>query len=83
MKFTDGYWHIRPEVTAHWPAEAYEITVAADALTVYAPTKPVVTRGATLNTPLIMVRFSSPMANVIRVQIYHFKGGQPRRPAFA
>ncbi len=82
MKFTDGYWHMRPEVTAHWPAEAYETRVAPGTLTVYAPTKPAVTRGATLNTPLLTVRFSSPMPNVIRVQTFHFKGGHPRGPAF-
>ena len=82
MKFTDGYWQLRLGVTAHWPAEAYEVTVAPDALTVLAPTRKVVTRGDTLNTPALTVRLSSPMPNVIRVQSDHFKGGRARPPAF-
>ena len=32
-------------------------------------------RGDTLNLPLLTVRFSSPMPNVIRVQMVHHKGG--------
>ena len=48
----------------------------------YAATKPLQGRGDTLNLPLLTVRFSSPMENVIRVQIVHHKGGRPRGPEF-
>ena len=61
MKFTNGYWEIRPEVTAHYAAQAYAVQIEADAVTVYAPTRRVTTRGDTLNQPLITVRLSSPM----------------------
>ncbi len=82
MKFTDGYWHMRADVTAHFPVHVHEVEVEPDTLTVYGPTKRLTQRGDTLNLPLLTVRFSSPMPNVIRVQMVHHKGRQPRRPAF-
>ena len=83
MKFTDGYWQMRPGVEAHYATEAHEIAVAPDALTVYAATQPITQRGDTLNAALITLRYSAPQPNVIRVQMVHHKGGLPRPPAFA
>ena len=82
MKFTDGYWQIRSGVTAHWPAQVHEVEVETDALTVYAPTKRLSHRGDTLNLPLLTVRFSSPMPNVIRVRLTHHTGVRPLNPEF-
>jgi alpha-D-xyloside xylohydrolase len=84
MKFTDGYWHMRPEVTPHYAVQAHEVEaeVEVKALTAYAATKALKGRGDTLNLPLLTVRFSAPMANVIRVQAVHHKGGLGRGPAF-
>jgi hypothetical protein len=52
------------------------------ALTVFGATKRLNTRGDTLNLPLLTVRFSSPMPDVIRVTITHHKGRRPQQPAF-
>jgi len=52
------------------------------AMTIYAPTTKIVTRADTHDVPLLSIRFSAPMENVIRVQIVHHKGGQPRTPEF-
>ena len=88
MKFTDGYWLMRPGVTPHYPVHVHEVEIEVDAtqstkaLTVYGPTKRLTGRGDTLNLPLLTARFSSPMPNVIRVQLFHHKGGRPRRPQF-
>jgi alpha-D-xyloside xylohydrolase len=73
---------MRPEVTPHWAAQVHDVDVEPDALTVYAPTKRLAGRGDTLNLPLLTFRFSSPMENVIRVQMWHHKGGRPRAPEF-
>ncbi|MEJ5308852.1 MAG: alpha-xylosidase [Anaerolineae bacterium] len=82
MKFTDGYWNIREGVTPHYAVHVYDVEVEPDALTVYAPTRRVNHRGDTLNLPVLTVRFSAPMENVIRVQVWHHKGGLPRKPEF-
>ncbi len=60
MKFSNGYWRMRDGVSPLYPMEVRDVQVAPDALTVYAPTKRIVTRGDTLNLPLLTVRASSP-----------------------
>jgi alpha-D-xyloside xylohydrolase len=84
MKFTDGYWLMRPGVTLQSPVHVHEVEIEQDpaALVAYGPTKRLVGRGDTLNLPMLTARFSSPMSNVIRVQLFHHKGGRPRIPAF-
>jgi len=82
MKFTDGYWQMRPDMTSHYAAQVHDVTVEHNMLTVYAPVGKLQERGHTVNQPLLTVRFSSPMKNVIRVQLVHHKGTNPRKPSF-
>lgn len=82
MKFTDGYWNIRQGFQPYYPSQVHEVEVDDDALIVYGPTKRLNYRGDTLNLPVLTVRFSSPMPNVIRVQLCHHKGNRPRKPVF-
>ncbi len=82
MKFTDGYWNMRADVTAHFPIHVHEVEVELDALTVCGPTKRITGRGDTLDCPMLTVRLSSPMPNVIHVQAYHHKGVQAKGPFF-
>jgi alpha-D-xyloside xylohydrolase len=82
MKFSDGYWQMRPGVSPHYAAQVHEVVIEADALTVFAPVGKLKERGHTVNQPLLTVRYSSPMENVIRVQVVHHKGMLPRRPEF-
>jgi len=82
MKFTDGQWLLRKGVTVHHPAEVNELEVDADAMTVYAPCRRIDSRGATLDGPLITIRFSTPLQDVIRVQISHFQGQRRKGPEF-
>ena len=82
MKFTDGYWRIEPGVSPFFPAQVSGIDLSPGALTVYGPTKKQAQRGDVLNVALLTVRFSSPMLDVIRVQICHHKGRLPSKPEF-
>ncbi len=82
MKFTAGYWNMRPGNTPYFASEARDIEIDENSLTVYAPTRHIHHRGDTLNTATLTVRFSSPMENVIRVQLTHHTGGKPRQPNF-
>ena len=80
MKFTDGAWLLQPGVQAHYPAEAHDVTREGDTLVVHAPTRPIRHRGDTLTGPLLTIRLSSPLADVIRVRIEHYTGGADRSP---
>jgi alpha-D-xyloside xylohydrolase len=82
MKFSDGYWRMRSGVTAWHPVEAYDVSESHDALTIYAPTRKIETRGHTLGGPLVTIRLSSPMPDVVSVRLTHFEGEVPRKPVF-
>ncbi len=82
MKFTDGFWRIRSEYTPYYPAQVHEVKVEPDALVVYGPTRRINHRGDTLNLTMLTARFSSPIPNVIRVQLYRHKGVQYQKPEF-
>ena len=83
MKFTKGYWQKREGVQALHPIELHSATASRDALTVLASTRPLTGRVDTLDTALVTVTCSSPMADVIRVEISHFRGARRRLPEFA
>jgi alpha-D-xyloside xylohydrolase len=82
MKFTDGNWFRRKGVQMIHPVEVVEREITADTLAVFAPPREFVDRGSSLNTPLLEIHFSSPFADVIRVQIFHYQGMQERGPHF-
>jgi alpha-D-xyloside xylohydrolase len=80
MKFTDGQWMLQPGVAAHYAAEAYDIVGEGRSLVISAPTRPIKTRGDTLQGPLLTVKLTSPMEGVIKVSVQHFSGGVERGP---
>ena len=83
MKFTDGQWRIREGITVYNPFEVHDLIIDADSVTVYAPCRHINHRAATLDGPLFTIRFSSPMPDVICVQMFHFTGWRKRGPEFA
>lgn len=80
MKFTDGNWLLQPGVQAHYPAEAHDCTAEQGSLVIHAPTRPIKHRGDTLQGPLLTIRLTSPMPDVIKVRIEHYSGGVERGP---
>jgi alpha-D-xyloside xylohydrolase len=82
MKFTKGYWQKREGVRALHPVELHSATATAGALTVHGATRPLIGRADTLDAPLVTVTCSSPMSDVVRVELSHFRGARPRRPEF-
>jgi alpha-D-xyloside xylohydrolase len=82
MKFTDGNWMYRPGVKASYAADAYEIVPSERELKILAPPAKVHNRGQTLQGPVLTVRLSSPMEDVIRVKVSHFEGLRDLGPHF-
>lgn len=81
MKFTDGFWQLRPGVTALYAQEAYDVfateeTPDGPGLMITAPTMVIAKRGDTLNRPVLTTTLSSPADGVIRVRIAHHEGGR-------
>ncbi|PVE97205.1 alpha-xylosidase [Microbacterium sp. TPD7012] len=81
MKFTDGFWQLRPGVTALHAQEAYDIAATDDTpdgpgIVITAPTMVIARRGDVLNRPVLTTTLSSPAEGVIRVRIAHHTGGR-------
>ncbi|MGV2983329.1 alpha-xylosidase [Microbacterium sp. AGC85] len=81
MKFTDGFWQLRPGVTALYAQEAYDIATTDDTpdgrgIVVTAPPMVIAKRGDVLNRPVLTTTLSSPAEGVIRVRIAHHEGGR-------
>jgi len=75
MKFTDGYWQMRPGYQPFYATQVHAIETEPGALTVFATTRKIDQRGDTLNSALLTVRYTSPLENVIKVEVWHHKGG--------
>ncbi|MCU1445548.1 alpha-xylosidase [Cryobacterium sp.] len=74
MKFTDGFWHTRPGVTAFYAQEAYDIEQVGAALRISAPTKVIERRGDVLNRAMLTVTLSSPLDGIVKVRIDQHTG---------
>ncbi len=58
-------------VHAAYASQAYELAADDKSLTITAPTKRINHRGDTLGGPLLTVRASSPMPDIVRINIWH------------
>lgn len=76
MRFSDGFWKLRPGVNALYAQDAYDLNATDDTVTVTAASVPIRSRGDTLNRGTLTVRLDSPMDGVIGVHIEHFAGGK-------
>ena len=74
MKFTEGYWCTKKEITPLYAAEFADSRREGDELILYAPGKHIAGRGDCLNLGMLTVRLSSPMEDVIKVSVRHFEG---------
>jgi len=82
MKFDLGHWRLLPGTEAIYAASVVDVHVEADALVVTGYDRAVHSRWDYLNGAIITARFSSPMPNVLRVQLTHFQGQRQRLPVF-
>jgi len=82
MKFEIGRWLIPPDLEAIYPVSVQDVRIEDGTLVVTGYSGAGRSRGELLDGTVITARFTSPMPEVIRVQLTHFKGRQPRRPAF-
>ena len=82
MKFEIGRWTMPPGLEAIYPVSVQDVKLEADALVVTGYSAPGRTRGELIHGTVITARFTSPMPEVLRVELVHFKGRQPEWPAF-
>ncbi len=82
MKFTNGYWMLKPEFDFGFAVEYYRSKITKDRVEILCPGASIRERGDTLSGPVLTVAFSAPMENVLRVNIRHFTGVQEQGPEY-
>ncbi|BAM46909.1 alpha-xylosidase [Amphibacillus xylanus] len=82
MKFTDGNWLVREGYEIHFPKLVYDVKKEDKAVTLYAPTKYINHRGDTLDGPLLTIKLTAPLEDVIRVETWHYQGEKLKYPNF-
>ena len=82
MKFSNGYWFNKEGVNTFSPTEVYNVITNKDSVMVYAPCNKVNHRGDTTRGPVITMKLSSPMPDIIRVQLFHHMGVRKNGPNF-
>jgi alpha-D-xyloside xylohydrolase len=74
MKFTNGFWLMKKEITPIYAVEYAGHQVNGRELIVYAVGKHIAHRGDTMNIGMLTVRLTSPMENILHVSVAHFEG---------
>ena len=82
MKFTNGYWLIRPNFQMQYATQAVRVEKRPDALHVLSACRPIHHRGDTLDGGTLDVTFTVPRENIIRVTVTHFAGKRDNAPHF-
>ena len=82
MKFTNGYWLIRPNFQMQYAPQAVRVEKRPDALHVLSACRPIHHRGDTLDGGTLDVTFTAPRENIIRVTVTHFAGKRDNAPHF-
>ena len=82
MKFIDGNWQMRPGVGGLHPMHVHDVEVQTDSVTLYAPTRLVQHRGATLDQAMFTIRLSAPHPGTVRVEAWRHDGQPVPSPCF-
>ncbi|MBQ8281601.1 MAG: alpha-xylosidase [Lachnospiraceae bacterium] len=82
MKFSNGCWLFKQGTSCFAPAEVYFTKIEKNKVVLCAPTQHITHRGDTLGGVNLTITITAPMADVLRVQVEHYKGVMPKAPAF-
>ncbi len=82
MKFSNGCWLQKEGTECFAPAQVYFSKIEPEKVSICAPTTKIVKRGDTLGGVNLTIEITAPMPEVLRVQVYHYKGASVKSPEF-
>jgi alpha-D-xyloside xylohydrolase len=82
MKFHNGRWQLLQGTQALYPISVVDVQIESQALVVTAFNREVRSRNDLIDGARLTIRYSSPMPEVLRVQVTHHKGRQEHQPGF-
>lgn len=82
MRFSNGCWLNRVGLEVFSPQEVYEVIQKEESVEILVPCNAIKTRGDTLGGPLLTYEISSPLKDIFKVKISHYKGTLDKGPHF-
>ena len=82
MQFSNGFWLMKEGYQCFSPEEVYFAKKNTDSLVLLAPTTKIVQRGDTLQGVNLEIKITTPMPEVIRLQVIHHKGKRKKGPEY-
>lgn len=82
MKFTDGFWVLKPGVQMFNCTQVQDTRWEGDSFAVFCSHIPVTDRGMTLNAPLLTLTFRAPRPGILSLRLEHFQGSANIEPKF-
>ena len=82
MKFTDGFWLIKKDITADYVRDIDCVEEDEKGVHVYAPYKKIEGRGDTLNIGQMSLTVTAPMPDVLGIRMVNHIGSVKAEPAF-
>ncbi|ONI48367.1 alpha-xylosidase [Candidatus Epulonipiscioides saccharophilum] len=80
MKFTDGYWNIKPGMLINNAVQIREVRISKTCVRLYVVNYGANQRG--MDGPVLEMFITSPLPNIIRTEVYHFMGSNEKEPKF-
>jgi alpha-D-xyloside xylohydrolase len=80
MKFTDGYWMLRPGNTAFSCVDIRDIRIEEKKVTLFITPWKVFNRGQTLDGPLFTVYITAPREGILQIETHHHMGQRKKNP---
>ena len=82
MRFTQGYWVIRQDYVMSYATQTVRVIKNDKELHIISACHPIRHRGDILDGGSLDIVFTAPRKNIIRVQVTHFRGVQPKKPDY-
>ena len=73
MKYTEGFWLTKESADIKYASDAYFVEKIPNGMKIIAPVKKIMSRGDTLNMPVITIEFIAVSEWVIGVRSYHYE----------
>lgn len=83
MKFTDGFWMVKPEFTPDWVRDIYEVEQVNKGLCCYAPYRKINGRGDVLNIGQMTMAITAPAEDVLKIKLQNHIGNYKKTPEFS
>jgi alpha-D-xyloside xylohydrolase len=82
MKFSNGYWLLKPGVEQFYLADVRDTVIEPTRITMFVAPFKVYNRGQTLAGPLLTLVFNAPCEGVLQISMSHYIGGAKKGPEF-